>query len=136
MRKGCFTYDDEVMMKCKARVILSVAEVVNREGLKCVIGFICVLWKESNSLVWGLRGRLELTEFSSGMKLSGIALMCAAKRLSASATTFVFPSLVFYFEVIGLNRENPTNNTVSSGGGEFQRRVDKELGRKFVVRFD
>ena len=62
--------------------------------------------------------------------------MCAAKRLSASATNVCFSCLVFYFEVIGLNRENPTNNTIRSGGGEFQRRVDKELGRWFVVRFD
>ena len=46
-----------------------------------------------------------------------MALMCAAKRLSASATTFVFSCLVFDFEVVCLDGEDPTNDTISSRGG-------------------
>ena len=51
------------------------------------------------------------------MRLSGIALMCAAKQLRASGTTFVLLGLVFHFEVVCLDRQDPMNNAIGSGGG-------------------
>ena len=88
--KGGFTCDDEVMMKCKARVILSVAELLIERGKVCV-GFVGLV-ERVKQFGMGLGRRLELAELGSHARSSGIALMCAAKRLSASATTFVFPA--------------------------------------------
>ena len=82
-----------------------------------------------------LGGGLELTEFSSCKVVRNNIEVCS-EPAECIGDDICFSGLVFYFEVIGLNRENPTNNTISSRGGEFQCRVDKELGRWFVVRFD
>ena len=131
--EGGFLCDDEVMMKCKARVILSVAELLIERGKVCV-GFVGLV-EGVKQFGMGLGGCLELAELSGHEVIRNSVDVCG-EAAECFGDNVCFSRLVFYFEVICLNREDPTNNTISSGGGEFQRRVDKELGRWFVVRFD
>ena len=83
---------------------------------------------EKNRIVWyEVGGGLELTEFS-GCKVIRNNVDVCSETAECIGDDICFSCLVFYFEVIGLNREDPTNNTISSRGGQLECRVNEELG--------
>ena len=120
-------------MNGKAGMILSIRELLI-EGRKACIHFVCLLERIEE---FGLRlgGRLELTEFSS-CKIIRNSIDICCETAECVGDYVCFSCLVFDFEVIGLNGQDPTDNTISGGGGEFQCRVDKKLCRWFVIRFN
>ena len=82
-----------------------------------------------------MRRSLELTELCS-CEIVGNSVDVCGEMAKGICDDVCFSCLVFDFEVIGLNRENPANDAIGSGSGEFQRRVDKELCGRLVIRFD
>ena len=129
----CFTCDDKIMMECKARMILSIREMLV-DRCKACVSFVCGLKGIEEFSVRLGRG-LELAEFSS-FEVIRNGVNVGSETAECIGDDVCFPCLVFDFEVIGLNGQDPTNNTISSRGGKFHRRVNEELCRWFVIRFD
>ena len=98
--KGCFTCDDEIMVECKSRMILSIRKLFKDWGKTCVC-FVCIL-KGVEKFSMRVGGGLELTKFGSceivwnGVNVGGEA----AERICDNVC---FSSLVFDFEVICLD---------------------------------
>ena len=131
--KGCFTCNNKIMMEGKAGMILSITKLLI-EGVEACVGFVCGLERVEEFSV-RLRRSLELTELRSS-EIVGNSVDVYSETAKSIGDDVCLSSLVFHFEVICLNRENPANDTIGSGGGEFQRRVDKKLCRRFIIRFD
>ena len=79
-----------------------------------------------------LRRSLELTELCSS-EIVGNSVDVGSETAKGIGDDVCFACLVLYFEVIGLDGEYLANDTIGSGSGEFQRRVDKELCRRLVI---
>ena len=122
--KGGFTCDDEVMMECKARVILAVAELLVEGGKVCV-GFVGLVERVKQ---FGVRmgRRLELAELGS-RKVIGNGVDVCSETAEGVSDDVGFACEVFDFEVIGLDGEDPTDDTISGRGGQLERGVNEEL---------
>ena len=123
--KGGFTCDDEVMMKCKARVILAVAELLVEGGKVCV-GFVGLV-ESVKQLGVRLGRRLELAELSSRKVIRNGVNVCSETAEGVSDDV-CFSCEVFDFEVVCLNGEDPTDNTISGRGRQLECGVNEELG--------
>ena len=80
-----------------------------------MIGFVCGLERVEEFSV-RLRRSLELTELRSG-EIIGNSVDVCGETAKGIRDDVCLSSLVFYFEVICLNRENPANDAIGSGGG-------------------
>ena len=112
--KGCFTCNDKIMMECKARMILSIAELLI-ERCKACVSLVCLV-ERIKQFSMRLRGRLELTEFHS-CEVIGNSVDVCSEAAEGIGDNVCFARLVFDFEIVCLDRKDLTNNTISSGGG-------------------
>ena len=112
--KGCFMCNNKIMMEGKAGVILSITKLLI-EGVEACVGFVCGLERVEEFSV-RLRRSLELTELRSGEIIGNSVDVCSETAKGISDDVCLF-SLVFYFEVICLNAENPADDAIGSGGG-------------------
>ena len=129
----CFMCNNKIMMESKARMILSITKLLieGGEAWVCFVGGV----ERVKEFSVRLRGSLELTELCGG-EIVGNSIDMYSETAKCIGDDVCFSCLVFYFEVICLNRENPAYDAIGSGGGQFQRSVYKKLCRRFVIRFD
>ena len=99
--KRCFTCDNEIMVECKSRMVLSVRKLLINWGKAC-IRFVCIL-KGVEKFSVRLRGGLELTEFSS-FEVVGNGVNVGSETTECICDNVCFSSLMFDFEVVCLDR--------------------------------
>ena len=114
--KGGFTGDDEVMVECKARVILAVAELLIERGKVCV-GFVGLVERVKQVGV-RLGRRLELAELGS-RKVIGDGVDVCGETTECVSDDVGFAGLVFDFEVVRLDGKDPTDDAISGRGGQL-----------------
>ena len=112
--KWCFTCNNEITVECKSRMILSIRKLLIDWGKACV-RFVCIL-KGVEKFSVRLGGGLELTKFSS-FEVVRNGVNVGSETAECICDNVCFSSLMFDFEVVCLDREDPTNDTISSRGG-------------------
>ena len=95
-------------------MVLSIRELLI-DRCKACVSFVCRL-KRIKEFSMGLGGGLELAELSS-CKIIRNGINVGSEAAECICDNVCFSCLMFDFEVIGLNGKDPTNDTISSGGG-------------------
>ena len=99
--KECFTCDNEIMMECKSRMILSIRKLL-MDRCKACIRFVCSL-KGVEKFSVRLGGGLELTKLGS-FEIVRNGVNVGSETAECICDNVCFSSLVFDFEVVCLDR--------------------------------